>query len=178
MFRMDHVRCTLPPMDGLLPSLEAIVAGSVAVTARALAGTGSELTLVQWRALVVLHDSSDPVAIGELARALGASPSATSRLVRRLLARGYVAREHDRGDRRDRRERRIVVSARGRRLVRRIIGVRDRELAALAIVPDDAPAIARLGVAFAGAGQPAGADDTRAPGAGDHTTAGSDAPGA
>ena len=44
-------------MDGLLASLEAIVAGSVAVTARALADAGSELTLVQWRALVVLAAS-------------------------------------------------------------------------------------------------------------------------
>jgi DNA-binding MarR family transcriptional regulator len=165
MFRMEHVGCTLPPMDGLLPSLEAIVAGSVALTARALADTRSELTLVQWRALVVLHDATDPVPIGVLARALGASPSATSRLVRRLVARGYVARERDRGDRRDRRERRVVVSVRGRRLVRRIISVRDRELAALAIVSDDVPAIARLGVAFAAAWQPVEAADNDAIGA-------------
>jgi len=132
-------------VDGLLASLEAIVMGSVAVTARALADAGSELTLVQWRALVVLDATDAPVTIGELARQVGASPSAMSRLVRRLTTRGYVASQYERTDRR---KRRLVVSDRGRDLVARIVAVRDRELAALPIDASDAPAIARLGAAF------------------------------
>ena len=104
-------------MDGLLASLEAIVTGSVAVTARALADAGSELTLVQWRALVVLAASDAPLTIGDLAREVGASPSGMSRLVRRLVARGYVSSRYERADRR---KRRLVVSDRGRDLVARI----------------------------------------------------------
>ena len=132
-------------MDGLLASLEAIVTGSVAVTARALADAGSELTLVQWRALVVLAASDAPLTIGDLAREVGASPSGMSRLVRRLVARGYVSSRYERADRR---KRRLVVSDRGRDLVARIVALRDRELAGLSIDPGDTPAIARLGEAF------------------------------
>jgi DNA-binding MarR family transcriptional regulator len=134
-------------METLLPSLEAIVVGSVALTARALADAGAELTLVQWRVLVVLHGAAEPLAIGDLARRVGASPSAMSRLIGRLTARGYLSSH---GDRRDRRERRVVLSQRGRQLVGRIVSVRDRQLAALAVDADDTGAVERLGLAFAG----------------------------
>ena len=97
--------------------------GSIAVTARALADAGSELTLVQWRALVVLAASDGPLTIGDLAREVGASPSGMSRLVRRLVARGYVSSRYERADRR---KRRLVVSDRGRDLVARIVALRDR----------------------------------------------------
>jgi DNA-binding MarR family transcriptional regulator len=132
-------------MTTLLPSLEAIVGGSVALTARALAGAGSELTIVQWRALVVLHASEVPMTIGELARRVGASPSAMSRLVRRLMTRGYVASHAERADRR---ERRVVVTDRGHELVERIVAIRDEELRSLPIDAADGPAVARLGRAF------------------------------
>lgn len=133
-------------METLLRSLEAIVIGSVALTARALADAGADLTLVQWRVLVVLHAAGEPLAIGDLARRIGASPSAMSRLIGRLMARGYVSRH---GERRDRRERRVVLSEPGRELVGRIVSVRDRELEGLAIEPADGRAVERLGIAFA-----------------------------
>jgi len=134
-------------METVLPSLEAIVVGSVALTARALADAGAELTLLQWRVLVVLHGAGEPLAIGDLARRVGASPSAMSRLIGRLTARGYLSSH---GERRDRRERRVVLSQRGRQLVGRIVSVRDRQLAALTIDADDTRAVERLGLAFAG----------------------------
>src|SRR3954451_7715434 len=112
-FHMEHVRCSLPAMETVLPSLEAIVVGSVALTARALADAGAELTLVQWRVLVVLHGAGEPLAIGDLARPVAASPSAMSRLIGRLTTRGYLSSH---GERRDRRERRVVLSQRGRQL--------------------------------------------------------------
>jgi len=146
-------------MDTLLPALEAIVMGSVALTARALADAGSELTLAQWRVLVVLHGADSPLTIGDLARRVGASPSAMSRLVGRLIARGYVSRN---GERRDRRERRVVLSERGRLLVARIVTIRDRQLAGLSIRPADGRAVRRLGAAFAAIAEPA--DDERRPG--------------
>jgi DNA-binding MarR family transcriptional regulator len=141
-------------MDSLLPSLEAIVMGSVAITARALADAGSELTIVQWRVLVVLHASDEPMTIGELARQMQASPSAMSRLARRLMARGYLASHAKRADRR---ERRVVVSERGRDLVERILAIRDTELIGLRIDAADSAAVVRLAEAFAaiaGAGEP------------------------
>ena len=133
-------------LNRLVPSLEAIVTGSVAVTARALADAGSELTIVQWRVLVVLQGSDEPMTIGDLARRVGASPSAMSRLARRLMARGYVA---SRLERADRRKRRVVVSDRGRDLVERIVAIRDMELRALPIDAADRPAVVRLGEGFA-----------------------------
>jgi DNA-binding MarR family transcriptional regulator len=142
--------CTVRDVDDVLRSLEAVVVGSVALTARALADAGSELTLVQWRVLVVLEAADTPLTIGEVARRAGASPSAMSRLVGRLMRRGYVS---SRGGRRDRRERRITVTDGGRALVSRIVAARDRELAQLRIASSDAPALGRLGDAFGELGE-------------------------
>lgn len=138
---IEYATAMHQPID----ALEAIVVGSVAVTARALQRAGTELTLVQWRALVVLREAGRPLAIGSVADGLGSSASATSRQLSRLAVRGLVAgrRSHE-----DRRTRLVELTASGRALVERVVAERDRELASLAVRPGDVRAVERLATAF------------------------------
>jgi len=74
---------------------------TVGLTAAALGETaeGQDLTLSQWRALVVLAEE-DGQHVGDLADRLGISLPSASRLVRRLERRGLVSAERDENDRR------------------------------------------------------------------------------
>ncbi len=96
----------------------------VAVAARSLAEHESEVSLPQYRALVVLA-SRGPQRPIDLAQALGVDPSTTTRMCDRLAAKKLIARRRDEADRR------IVVlslSASGRRLVERVTERRRREI--------------------------------------------------
>ena len=73
----------------VLPDVERIVVAAVGVTARALADVAPELTLLQWRVLVLI-DQPDGIAVGAIAIALGAKIAAVSRLVGRLRDRGLL----------------------------------------------------------------------------------------
>jgi DNA-binding MarR family transcriptional regulator len=88
------------PPRSAAQALEAIAYGSVAVTSRALAAVGLDLTFAQWRVLVIVGGTSEGVSVSEIARRLGAELSATSRLVGRLARRGVVALAKDEVDRR------------------------------------------------------------------------------
>ncbi len=118
--------------------------GSVAVTARAIQAAAPDLTLVQWRLLVLLS-SRGPLTIGELAERLGVTSSATSRLVRRVADRSLVRTSRPAADRRNRR---VALSAPGRALVERVIAARNRELGRVAVDPGDQASIDRLAEAF------------------------------
>ena len=88
--------------DDLVAALEQLTVGSVSITTRALAeaGPGVELTLQQWRALLVLGDEEAGARIGTVARRVGVTVPATSRLLRRLERRGLVDLATDDADRR------------------------------------------------------------------------------
>jgi len=111
-----HVDATLA--DGI----ERLLTAGIAVTARAIDETpeASELTLIQWRALVITAES-DGVRIGELAIQLGGSVPSVSRLVRRIESRGLVSasRAED-----DRRATIVALTPAGRRLVDAVVGRR------------------------------------------------------
>ena len=77
--------------------MERIVVASVALTARALAEESPELTLLQWRVLV-LADQPGGVGIGAIAAAVGSKMAAMSRLIGRLRARGLVQTRRGEGD--------------------------------------------------------------------------------
>jgi DNA-binding MarR family transcriptional regulator len=81
-----------------LTALEAVVLGSVGVTARALATVAPDLTLLQWRVIVVLAPATDGMAVSELAGHLGSRLPAMSRLLGRLRSRGLVQTGKDAQD--------------------------------------------------------------------------------
>ena len=85
----------------LVNALEGLVVGAVGMTTAALEAFAPavELTLPQWRALVVVA-RGDGIRIGEIGARVGMGVPSTSRLVRRLERRGLVATERDETDRR------------------------------------------------------------------------------
>lgn len=106
----------------------------VAVAARSLADVGEEVTLTQYRSLVVLA-SRGPQRVAALAEALAVTPPTASRMCERLVRKGLVTR---RADRRDRRQVRIALSPAGRRLVDAVTARRRAEIEQLiASIPDD-----------------------------------------
>jgi DNA-binding MarR family transcriptional regulator len=82
-------------------ALEQVFMAAVGVTAVALnqARESQDLTVVQWRALVLLR-SPGGLRVGELASGLGMSLPSASRLVTRLERRGLVRSERAVDDRR------------------------------------------------------------------------------
>jgi DNA-binding MarR family transcriptional regulator len=97
----------------------------VAVAVRSLAGTDDEVTLPQYRALVVLA-SRGPQRPSSLAEALAVHPSTVTRLGDRLVAKRLVPR---RGSATNRREVTITLTAKGRRLVDAVTARRRVEIA-------------------------------------------------
>ncbi|MHB1929535.1 MAG: MarR family winged helix-turn-helix transcriptional regulator [Acidimicrobiales bacterium] len=90
------------PAAGDLQLVDAFIAASralVAVAARSLAGLGEEITLPQYRALVVLA-SRGPQRAADLAARLDVTPSTASRMIERLVRKHLVGRTRTREDRR------------------------------------------------------------------------------
>jgi DNA-binding MarR family transcriptional regulator len=141
---------TQAPADRARAALEAVALGSVAVTTRALAAVGLELTFAQWRVLVIVGDSVTGATVTEIALRLGAEISPVSRLVSRLVRRGLV---NARKDDRDLRVTRVSVTDAGRELRETVLERRRLLLAdvlaeAGPIEPDVEAALDRIGIAF------------------------------
>ncbi len=84
----------------ILDSLELLLFGAIGMTTIALAeASASDLTLSQWRALVVIG-RVDAIRVGDTAARIGMSLPSTSRLLARLEKRGYLHSERDESDRR------------------------------------------------------------------------------
>jgi len=135
--------------DPLVGTLERVVVGSVAVTAKAIGTADAELTLMQWRVLLVVGESDRGVAVGEIATRLGAHASPTSRVLTRLKRRGMVRSTRDALDAR---VVRISLTDAGRELRSRVIDLRARDLAAVledaSLAPAEADAVAKLARSF------------------------------
>jgi len=89
----------------VLDQLERIATEMVAATNTALAGvieTG-ELSIQQWRLVIILGGASGPLRLNEIAWRVNASMPSTSRLVQRMERRGLVVTSPDPLDRRGRR---------------------------------------------------------------------------
>lgn len=123
----------------------------MAVAARSLAEHESEVSLPQYRALVVLgsRGSQRPA---DLAQSLGVDRSTASRMCDRLVRKRLITRRRDVIDRRA-----VVLdlSASGRRLVDRVTDRRRREIGRIlqAVDPAERSALVR---AFATFGRAAG----------------------
>lgn len=115
----------------------------VGVAVRSLAGSGSDVTLPQYRALVVLA-SRGTQRIRDLADHLGVDSSNATRICDRLQRRDLVTRDQDAGDRRSVR---VSVTSAGAQLVRDTTRSRKAQIALiLAAMPTDgrAPLLAAL----------------------------------
>ncbi len=117
--------------------VDAVISASrvlVAIAARSLAEVGEEVTLTQYRSLVVLA-SHGPQRVAALADAVAVTPPTASRMCDRLVKKGLVTR---RADRRDRRQVRIALSTAGRLLVDTVTVRRRAEIEQLiASIPSD-----------------------------------------
>jgi DNA-binding MarR family transcriptional regulator len=113
--------------DELVDTVLAASRALVAVAARSLAAAGDEVTLPQYRALVVLA-ARGPQGTAELAAALAVNPSTATRMCDRLVRKGLVRRHRSAGDRR---LVRITLTAEGRDLVAEVTRRRRAELARL-----------------------------------------------
>ncbi|MCU1455192.1 MAG: hypothetical protein JWN46_3338 [Acidimicrobiales bacterium] len=96
----------------------------VAIAARSMQVTGDEVTLPQYRALVVLR-TRGPQTVSSLATELGTAPSSVTRLCDRLIRKHLVRRAPGTVDRR---EVSIEISDAGTRLVGAVMRARRREI--------------------------------------------------
>jgi DNA-binding MarR family transcriptional regulator len=118
----------LPVAPGADPDLvEAFLAASramVAMAARSLAGLDEDITLAQYRALVVLA-ARGPQRPADLAAGLKVDPSTASRMVDRLVRKRLVRRARSQEDRR---MVRVYLTGAGREIVDRVTDQRRAEV--------------------------------------------------
>lgn len=110
-----------PVIDAVLHASRALVA----VAARSLAVVADDVTLPQYRALVLLAGQG-PQGTAALAASLGVSPSTVTRMCDRLVRKGLVRR---RVASRDRRQVRLGLTEAGRRVVAEVTAHRRAEIA-------------------------------------------------
>lgn len=125
----------------IVDAVERLVFAGVALTTRALseARADLDLTLAQWRVLVVLGETEDGATISQVAGRIGVTLPATSRQLRRLERRGLV----DVGrDQLDRRATRVRLTPLGRSARDDVISFRRRKIAQVAASLDLDPALA------------------------------------
>lgn len=107
---------TLSPPRQSEPVIDAVISASralVAVAAESLADVADEVTLTQYRTLVVLA-SRGPQRLSDLADAVGVTSATATRMCDRLIRKKLI---HRRTQREDRRNVRITLSAKGQQLV-------------------------------------------------------------
>lgn len=121
----DGSRAGAAAVDARAELVEALVMASramVALAARSLADLDADVTLPQFRALVVLA-ARGPQRVVDIASELGVYPSTGTRMCDRLVRKKLIRRYRSTGDRR---EVRLVLTPAGRRLVDAVT-VRRRE---------------------------------------------------
>lgn len=114
--------------DELVTALLSSSRALVGVSARSLAEVSEEVTLAQFRTLVVLSTAAKPLRLIEVAARLDVQASTAQRSVERLLARGLVDRQENPSNRR---EVQLRLTPAGRRIVSRVTATRRRAIAAI-----------------------------------------------
>lgn len=110
-------------VDAFLTASRALVG----ISARSLGGVEDDVTLPQFRALVVLLGKRG-VTVNELAERLDIHPSSATRLCDRLVRKDLIRRVEGETDRR---ETKLGLTPAGRRLVSRVTARRRRDLEAI-----------------------------------------------
>jgi DNA-binding MarR family transcriptional regulator len=122
----------------------------IAISARSISQVDETITIPQFRTLVILYNRG-PINLATLAGLLGVQPSATGRMVDRLVAAGLIDRlPHPTS----RRELLAALTKRGRDVVRRVIAYRRAEIAAIVakMPPTERCGLVRALGAFTAAG--------------------------
>jgi DNA-binding MarR family transcriptional regulator len=132
-------------VDALLSASRALVG----IAARSVADIDPDVTLPQYRALVVLA-SKGPQKVVDIATELGVAPSTGTRMCDRLIRKGLVRRHRPASDRR---VVRLTLTSAGRDLVERVMRDRRVKLAAIVAATEELlhPAVAPALRAFAAA---------------------------
>jgi DNA-binding MarR family transcriptional regulator len=115
------------PTDTSDSVIDAVLLASrvlVAVAARSLADMAEEVTLTQYRTLVVLA-SRGPQNLAGLAEAVGVTPATATRMCDRLVKKKLIVRKAERDDRR---QLRVELTQKGRVLVQSVSSRRRREI--------------------------------------------------
>src|SRR5690242_18484600 len=131
-------------------AVEALLAASralVGIAARSLADIDADVTLPQYRALVVLA-ARGPQRVADIAAELQVAASTGTRMCDRLVRKGLARRSRTTSDRR---VVRLTLTAAGRRLVQQVTDSRREQLAAIVAATADVwhPAVAPALRAFA-----------------------------
>ena len=124
----------------------------VAVAARSLADVAEEVTLTQYRTLVVLA-SRGPQSLARLAEAVAVTPATATRMCDRLVRKGLVRRRPEPGNRR---QVRLSLTGEGKALVDAVTLRRRAEIERIvsAMPPDEqAVLVQALGRLAAAAGE-------------------------
>jgi DNA-binding MarR family transcriptional regulator len=120
--------------DSVIDSVLSASRVLVAVAARSLSDVAEEVTLTQYRTLVVLA-SRGPQNMAGLAEAVGVTPATATRMCDRLVKKRLVVRRAERGDRR---QVRLVLSKTGLDLVTAVTHRRRKEIEKIiAAVPSE-----------------------------------------
>ena len=122
----------------------------VAISVRSVGQVDDTITIPQLRTLVILSNRG-PVNLATLASLLGVQPSATGRMVDRLVAAGLIDRlPHPTS----RRELLATLTKRGRDVVRRVTACRRVEIAGIVekMPPAERQGLVRALTAFTAAG--------------------------
>jgi len=78
--------------EALINAAMAVSRSLVAITVRSISSAPVEITVPQFRALVLLEERQ-PMTMAEIATELGLSPSSCTRLVERLERKSFVSRQ-------------------------------------------------------------------------------------
>ncbi len=122
---MKRVEATTEALPSSL--VDAVLSASrvfVAIAVRSLADTSEEVTLAQYRTLVVLA-SRGPQTLAGLAANLEVTPATATRMCDRLVRKGLIHRTHERSDRR---AVRLDLTTSGKELVDAVTRRRRREI--------------------------------------------------
>lgn len=122
----------------------------VAMSARSIALVDENITIPQFRTLVILS-TRDPVNLATLAGVLDVAPSTTGRMVDRLVTAGLIDRRPHPDSRR---ELVVTLSKRGRRVVNEVTSRRRDEIARVvaSMPPGEGRGLVRALTAFTDAG--------------------------
>jgi DNA-binding MarR family transcriptional regulator len=135
----ENVAAASESLDAITDALLLASRLLVAISARSIAEVDENITFPQFRTLVILS-SQGPINLATLASQLGVQPSATGRMVDRLVSAGLIDRlPHPTS----RRELLAALTKRGREVVRRVTEHRRTEIAAIV---EEMPAAERHGL--------------------------------